>query len=116
MIFVERHHIDATPEIIELCTQSKLLYNKCNYLMRKAWFGNTRLPNISVLQNAVKHEDCFNNLHNTKTAKQTIWKCLNDWYNFKKALNAYYLDPSKFKSIPNPPYYKKKLAQVIFSN
>jgi len=43
-------------------------------------------------------------------------KCLVDWTNFKKALNAYYKDNSKFISCPKPPYYKKKLAQVIFYN
>jgi hypothetical protein len=56
--------------------------------MRHAWFGNTQLPNISILRNAVKHEYCFNNLHNTKTAMQTVIQCLNDWYNFKKALSV----------------------------
>lgn len=54
--------------------------------------------------------------NNTKTAKQTIRKCLSDWSNFKKALNAYAKDPSKFIKCPKPPLYKEKLAQVIFYN
>ncbi len=45
---------------------------------------------------------------------QTIRKCLIDWSNFKKALNAWKKDPSKFIKRPMPPYYKNKLAQVIF--
>jgi IS605 OrfB family transposase len=95
---------------------SKELYNQCNFLMRKAWFGGTMLPNINMLISAVKNEDCFRNLHNTKTAKQTVRKCLTDWTNFKKALNAWKKDPSKFVKMPMPPYYKDKLAQVIFYN
>jgi IS605 OrfB family transposase len=116
MLLVERHLIDGTPEIIRLCTQSKELYNKCNFLMRKAWFGGEMLPNINTLIAAVKNEDCFKQLHNTKTAKQTIRKCLTDWTNFKKALSAWKKDPSKFLRCPKPPYYKDKLAQVIFYN
>jgi putative transposase len=101
---------------VRLCTLSKELYNKCNFLMRRAWFGGDMLPNINMLIAAVKDEDCFKNLHNTKTAKQTVRKCLTDWTNFKKALNAWKKDKSKFVKMPLPPYYKDKLAQVIFYN
>jgi len=84
--------------------------------MRKAWFSNTPLPDINFLVQSVQSLDCYRNLHNTKTAKQTIRKVISDWSNFKKALNAYKKDPSKFRANPRPPYYKKKLAQVIFYN
>lgn len=116
MIQVERHYIKSNSEIVRLCQVSKVLYNKCNYYMRKSWFTKTRLPDISELVRLVQSEDCFNNLHNTKTAKQTIRKCLTDWSNFKRALNAYNKDNSKFLSCPKPPYYKDKLTQVIFFN
>lgn len=114
MVVVERHNIKGTPEIVHLCSLSKELFNKCNYFMRKAWFTRKTLPNIVTLVAAVQQEDCFKNLHNTKTAKQTIRRCLTDWTNFKKALNAYKKDPSKFVRKPKPPHYKEKLAQVIF--
>jgi IS605 OrfB family transposase len=114
MVVVERHNIKGTPEIVRLCTVSKELFNKCNYFMRKAWFTRKPLPNIVTLVAAVQGEDCFKNLHNTKTAKQTIRKVLTDWTNFKKALSAYKKDSSKFFRKPKPPHYKEKLAQVIF--
>jgi putative transposase len=113
-MIVERHFIKGTPEIIRLCSVSKELYNKCNYLMRKAWFEKQPLPNIVSLVQSVHDLDCFKQLHNTKTAKQTIRKCLTDWTNFKKALSAYQKNPSKFVRKPKPPFYKDKLAQVIF--
>jgi putative transposase len=84
--------------------------------MRHAWFGGHPLPDINALIATVKDTDCFKSLHNTKTAKQTVRKCLTDWTNFKKALNAYKKDPTKFVKRPKPPYYKDKLAQVIFYN
>ena len=84
--------------------------------MRKAWFEKERLPDISILIKETQHLDCFKNLHNTKTAKQTIRQVLTDWSNYRKALNAYDRDKSKFLGCPKPPYYKKKLAQVIFYN
>lgn len=112
---VERHFIKENQEIINLCLTSKELYNKCNFLMRQAFFSEQqRLPDINILVNETKNLDCFKNLHNTKTAKQTIRKVLSDWSNFKKSLNAFYKNPKSFKKKPKPPYYKKKMAQVIF--
>jgi IS605 OrfB family transposase len=116
VIVVERHHIKATKELLRLASMSKELYNRCNFLMRKAWFEKERLPDISILIKETQHLDCFKNLHNTKTAKQTIRQVLTDWSNYRKALSAYKKDKSKFLGCPKPPHYKKKLAQVIFYN
>ena len=116
VIVVERHHIRATPELLRLASLSKELYNRCNFLMRQAWFKKERLPDISILIKATQHLDCFKNLHNTKTAKQTIRQVLTDWSNYRKALTAYGRDKLKFLGCPKPPHYKKKLAQVIFYN
>lgn len=123
MLLVERHQIQGTPEIVELCKTSKELYNRCNYYMRKQWFSNLQnndwtipLPDINTLSQLVHDEPSFKNLHNTKTAKQTVRKVLSDWSNFRKALAAYKKDPSKFVNKPRPPHYKERLAQVIFYN
>jgi putative transposase len=114
VIVVERHHIKGTPEMLRLCSLSMELYNRCNFLMRQAWFANATLPNIQLLIKETQPLDCFKNLHNTKTAKQTIRRCLTDWTNFKKARNAWRKDKSKFIRMPKAPGYKKKLAQVTF--
>ena len=116
MIQVERHYIKGSNQILVLCQASKELYNRCNFLMRQAWINHQTLPDISKLIEETQPLDCFKNLHNTKTAKQTIRKCLTDWTNFKKALNAYKKDSSKFLGRPKPPHYKKRLAQVVFYN
>ena len=116
MLLVERHYSKGTPEIVRLCTKSKELYNRCTFLMRKAWFTKQRLPDITILTNETKNLDCFKQLHNTKTAKQTIRKVLSDWSNYRKALTAYSKDRSKFVKCPKAPNYKEKLAQVIFYN
>ena len=91
--------------------------------MRHQWFKNlkednweTPLPDINALIHFVQQEQSFKNLHNTKTAKQTVRKVLSDWSNFRKALAAYKKDPSKFVKKPRPPHYKEALAQVIFYN
>lgn len=116
MLLVERHYSKGTPELVRLCIVSKELYNRCTFLMRKAWFGKQRLPDITILTNETKDLDCFKQLHNTKTAKQTIRKCLTDWSNYRKAFTAYSKDRSKFVRCPKAPNYKDKLAQVIFYN
>lgn len=118
---VERHFNKGNPEIIRLCRLSRELYNRCNYLMRKAWFNQQhlkfrQLPDINVLIAETKDLDCFKQFGNTKIAKQTIRKVLTDWSNFKKALTAYGKDKSKFIRCPKPPNYKNEMAQVIFYN
>jgi len=96
--------------------------------MRKSWFDNLAAkkndpnakwnpqPRLPELVNELGGLDCFKELHNTKTAKQTIRKCVTDWGNFRAALRAYNKDSSKFLKRPMPPYYKEKMAQVIFYN
>jgi IS605 OrfB family transposase len=91
--------------------------------MRYRWFANLKadnwtipLPDMNTLICFIKYEPSFKNLHNTKTAKQTIRKCLSDWSNFRKALAAYKKNPTNFVKKPKPPYYKERLAQVIFYN
>jgi hypothetical protein len=84
MLLVERHYTKGTPEIVRLCRLSKELYNRANFLMRQAWFSQQHLkfktlPDINVLIQETKDLECFKQLHNTKTAKQTIRKVLTDW-------------------------------------
>lgn len=102
--------------MVRLCDLSRQLYNRCNYLRRQAWFTNQPLQSLGELVKAVENEPFYRNLHNTKTAKQTIRKCLSDWSNFFKALKVYKKNPNGFKKRPKPPSYKDKLAQVIFYN
>lgn len=84
--------------------------------MRQAWFKREKLPDINHLVRSTQNLSCFANLHNTKTAKQTVRKVLTDWTNFKKSISAYKKDRSQFINRPKPPHYKNKLAQVIFYN
>jgi putative transposase len=122
MIEVERHFTTGNAEIVRLCRTSAVLYNRCNYHMRKAFFANRfeeagsrpPLPDISTLIRLMEGEGSYNNLHNTKTAKQTIRQCLTDWTNYFKALKAYGKNPESFIFKPKPPFYKNKMAQVIF--
>ena len=117
MLLVERHYTKGNPEIVRLCRTSKELYNRCTYFMRQAWFSHKfPLPDISILIYETQNLDCFKQLHNTKTAKQTIRKVLTDWSNFRKALTAYKKDPSRFVRKPKAPNYKEKMAQVVFYN
>ena len=79
MLLVERHYTKGNTEIVRLCSLSKELYNRANYLMRQAWFSQQhlkykQLPDINILIQEMKDLECFKQLHNTKTAKQTIRK------------------------------------------
>jgi len=85
--------------------------------MRQAWVENLPQPAIGGLVELVQDEESYKNLHNTKTAKQTVRQVLTDWSNFKKALRAYKKSPKSFNNKqPKPPDYKEEMAQVIFYN
>lgn len=114
MLLVERHHINGTSEIIELCRVARQLYNKCCYILRQTHFSGERLPDFNGLHGQVRNEESYSNLHNTKTAKQTIRQCYQDWMSYFAALKAWGQDKSKFIKKPKPPSYKKDLAQVIY--
>jgi len=121
---VQRHFLKhPNPIIPQLCEYSKSLYNQANFYMRQIHFWNYHYPdlkvpqlNINDLWALVKNEECCKNLHNTKTAKQTLFKLLNDWSNYWKALKTYKVNPNAFLSKPRAPKYKDKYAQVIFYN
>ena len=127
-MLVERHYTRGSPEIIELCSLSKELYNRCNYLMRQIWFTNLKnyakdqnckwikLPDINDLNDNTRELDCYKKFNHTKIAKQVIRKVLTDWSTFRKSLTAYKRNPSSFIKKPKSPNYKKKLSQVIFYN
>jgi len=116
MLLVERYYRKEDRQLLTLCWLSKELYNRANFLMRQAWFTKQPLPDINVLTKATKDLSCFKQLHNSKTAKQTVRKVLTDWSNYRRALTAYGKDPSKFARCPKAPGYKDKLAQVFFYN
>lgn len=114
MLLVERHHIPGTPEIVQLCRVARQLYNKCNYILRQIHFRGERLPDFNGLHEQVRGEESYSNLHNTKTAKQTIRQAYQDWMSYFAALKTWGQDKSKFLKKPKPPGYKNNLAQVIY--
>lgn len=120
MIIVKRFAIPPSSELIRLAECSCLLYNKCNYIIRNQFFRNREggdrfpLPHIGELWNQVSREDFCINLHNTKTAKQTIRRCINDWSNYFKACKAFQRSPESFVRKPKPPGYKSRRSQVTY--
>ena len=116
MVQVERQFIKGTPEIEEICFKAARLFNRCNFLMRQEHFAGRRVFGISQLWEMLSKEQVFQQLHNTKTAMQTIRRCLTDWSNFFKSLKVWNKDKTKFLRCPKPPGYKKKMGQVIFFN
>src|SRR5271154_1860323 len=118
MLQVERHYHPGNPEILALCGASQEIYNSSNFLIRKAFFEKQPLPKLNQLYKHATSLPAFSKLHNSKTVKQTLRKLLTDWSNFKKSLAAFRRGPQSYLihglREPKPPYYKEKLAQVIF--
>ena len=120
MLQVQRHFHPGSSQLLHLCKASRELYNRCNFLMRKSWFDNCAAkkndpkaswkpqPGLPELVNELGNLDCFKALHNTKTAKQTIRKCVTDWSNFRAALKAYNKDPSSSSFARSPRTTSRK--------
>ena len=104
MVRVERHHIQGTEEIVRLCSLSRDLYNRCNYLVRQAFFAHERLPGLGELVHLIHDEPCFQDFGNTKVSKQTVRQVITDWSNFFKALRVFKADPSKLDQAETTPF------------
>jgi putative transposase len=92
----------------DLCYKSKNLYNYSLYqinLYRE--LNDGKLPSGYDLYHIVKNETCFKELPND-TAKQTVFKAVNNWKFFFKALRAWKRNPSSFTGMPEPPMFKHK--------
>jgi IS605 OrfB family transposase len=114
MINVERHFIKSNDVIESLCGVAAKLYNKVNYIIRQSWFNHTLNLNLQFLYKSI---EIYNfQLHNTKTIKQIIRRCIKDWTTYFKSIEAFYKNPKNFKCKPNIPGYKNKVAQIIFYN
>ena len=82
MMYVERHFTKGSKEMERLCSSSRELYNRCCFILRQAWFRHEALPRMQALTVATRSLECCKAFGNTKTAKQTIRRCLQDWTNF----------------------------------
>src|SRR5947209_5692044 len=111
MQLVERHVIrktDSRYQAIDAAAfASKNLYNLANYHMRQAFIQTGRYLGYAEVYHLVKHEPAYCALPR-KVSNDVLRLLDKNWKAFRKALRAWYEDPSQFLGRPCLPKYKDK--------
>ncbi len=113
MRLVERHIIQPThrfyAEIDRLCFLSKNLYNYANYLVRQSWIFEKKNISYYDLQKKLSTQGDYQAMP-AKVSQQILMILDRNWKSFLAANEVYKQNPSKFKSRPCLPGYKKKIT------
>ncbi len=143
MILTERHYVKPNNPHFKECDMlayvSKNLYNSSLYVVRQHYISNNTFVAGTYINKSGKevnewvfsstyiyhqmkdkpefrtdkHEE-YNGLKvNTKVLKQTEQQVSGDISNYLRAKKAYHKNPSKFKGMPQLPYYKKKTGRNV---
>ena len=111
MQLVEQHVIsrhDSRYQAIDAASfASKNLYNLANYHMRQAFIHQGRYMEYAEVYHLVKQSDVYKSLPR-KVSNDVLRLLGKNWKAFRKALAAWYQDPSQFLGRPCLPKYKDK--------
>ncbi len=111
MQLVEQHIISKRDPRYETIDQaafaSKNLYNLANYHMRQSFIHQGKYLGYAEVFHLVKQHEAYQALPR-KVSNDVLRLLDKNWKAFRKGLEAWYLDPSKFLSRPCLPKYKDK--------
>lgn len=111
MQLVEQHIIKRSDSRYEAIDQaafaSKNLYNLANYHMRQSFIHMGKYLGYAQVYHLVKHEPAYQALPR-KVSNDVLRLLDKNWKAFRKALAAWYEDPSQFLGRPCLPKYKDK--------
>lgn len=86
---------------------SKNLYNLTNYHMRQSFIHQGKYLGYAEVYHLIKHELAYQALPR-KVSNDVLRLLDKNWKAFRKAMEAWYEDPSKFLGRPSLPKYKHK--------
>ncbi len=111
MQLVEQHMIDRNDmrygAIDRAAFASKNLYNLANYHMRQSFIHEHRYIGYAEVYHIVKCSEAYCALPR-KVSNDVLRLLDKNWKAYFKAVEVYYLDPSKFLGHPKLPKYKDK--------
>src|SRR5450755_297747 len=111
MQLVEQHIIrksDPRYEVIDRAAfASKNLYNLANYHMRQSFIHSAAYLGYAEVYHLVKQTDAYTALPR-KVSNDVLRLLDKNWKAYRKALAAWYEDPSQFSGRPKLPGYKDK--------
>lgn len=111
MQLVEQHiirHTDSRSQAIDAASfASKNLYNLANYHMRQSFIHTGKYMEYAEVYHLVKQSDAYKALPR-KVSNDVLRLLGKNWKAYRKALTAWYEDPSAFLGRPCLPKYKDK--------
>jgi len=113
MQLVEQHIIHKGDSrylaIDQAAFASKNLYNLSNYHMRQSFIHTGKYLGYAKVYHLLKQTDAYKALPR-KVSNAMLRLLDKNWKAFRKGLEAWYADPSKFLGRPKLPKYKDKTA------
>jgi len=111
--------ISHNKDLKEICFNSKNLYNAAQYLCRQFYFENKE--NKDILKVFLFYNQLYKLLKDTPeykalpaaAAQQTLKKVDRTWKSYRKAIQSYWKDKSKFIGEPKIPGYLKKTGLYV---
>jgi len=111
----ERHVVFKSKILDDICSLSKNLYNRANYLIRQCYFEIGEILDYCEIEDLLKQEDCYKVLP-AQTAQQILKLLDKNWKSFFSSLKEYKSNSKKFKARPKIPNYKRDKNIVVFTN
>ncbi|MCG3218887.1 MAG: transposase [Candidatus Heimdallarchaeota archaeon] len=100
--------------LIQYCQLSKKLYNHANYIIKYQLRLNNHFTSFFELSDILRYHPNFRALP-SHSSQQVLKFLVKNWKGYFCALKAFKKEPKKFRSIPKPPRYKKKLHILYFT-
>lgn len=110
----ERHILQRCKELDLLCSNSKNLYNYCNYILRQSFFTSGKLPNEFQLSKQLTKDQQVDWIKLGANTNQQVLKFLyKNWKSYFQAIKEYRKHPEKFLAEPKIPKYKDKHGKYM---
>lgn len=116
MQLTERIILVNRPDLEQLCSKTKELYDQVLYYIRQAYFGNIeRFTEFELSNIMAEFDDEKFRLLPSNVSQQVIKMVFLDFKTFLSLNKEYKRDKSKFKGKPKLPKYKKSLCPAYFT-
>lgn len=112
MNLVEKHIIDESTELNDLCFKTKNLYNRVLYITRQDFITNGVKPNKYELFNDCKDLIEYKVLP-SRVSRCVIRTLVSNWDGYFVSLNSWFKSPERFKGKPKLPGYLDKQGRFI---
>ncbi len=99
----------------QLCYISKSLYNQANYLVIQELEQTNKWLRYLELNQQLNNSSINYRLLKAQTSQQILKVVDKNWSSFFKAIKDWKHNPVKYRGKPNPPRYKPKTNESLYT-